>query len=73
MNIQFVPSYHYYLCDHQGNNRVVANGSGVVKQVNEYYPYGVSWGDASTYQGYQPFKYNGKDMYAGKVYNNINN
>ena len=51
---------HYYFCDHQGNTRVVANGSGAVKQVNEYYPSGVSWGDASTYQGFQKFKYNGR-------------
>ena len=31
--------YHFYLKDHLGNNRVVANASGQVEQVNHYYPY----------------------------------
>ena len=30
----------FYLKDHLGNNRVVANASGQVEQVNHYYPYG---------------------------------
>ena len=34
------PVYHFYLKDHLGNNRVVANASGQVEQVNHYYPYG---------------------------------
>ena len=34
------PVYHFYLRDHLGNNRVVANASGQVEQVNHYYPYG---------------------------------
>ncbi len=33
------PVYHFYLKDHLGNNRVVANASGQVEQVNHYYPY----------------------------------
>ena len=32
--------YCYYLKDHQGNNRVVINGSGAVKETNHYYPFG---------------------------------
>ena len=28
------PTYHYYLKDHQGNNRVVLSQSGTVEQVN---------------------------------------
>ena len=34
------PVYHFYLKDHLGNNRVVANASGQAEQVNHYYPYG---------------------------------
>ena len=38
------PVYHYYLQDHQGNNRVVCNASGTVEQVNHYYPFGGLFG-----------------------------
>ncbi|GAB6868104.1 hypothetical protein JCM16496A_05090 [Bacteroides rodentium JCM 16496] len=31
--------YHYYLKDHQGNNRVVINQSGAVEETNHYYPF----------------------------------
>ena len=50
--------YHYYLKDHQGNNRVVINQSGTVEETNHYYPFGgvfASTGNA------QPYKYNGKE------------
>ena len=33
-------TYHYYLKDHQGNNRVVINSNGAVKETNHYYPFG---------------------------------
>ena len=32
--------YHYFLQDHQGNNRVVIDQNGTVKEVNHYYPFG---------------------------------
>ena len=51
--------YHYYLKDHQGNNRVVVDEEGAVEEVNHYYPFGgmfSSGGDA------QPYKYNGKEL-----------
>ena len=32
--------YHYYLKDHQGNNRVVVGQNGNVEEVNHYYPFG---------------------------------
>ena len=32
--------YHYYLQDHQGNNRVVIASNGTVEEVNHYYPFG---------------------------------
>ena len=34
------PSYHFYLRDHLGNNRVVMAGDGTVEQVTHYYPFG---------------------------------
>ncbi len=33
-------AYRFYVQDHQGNNRMVTNGSGTVLQVNHYDPYG---------------------------------
>ena len=32
--------YHYYLKDHQGNNRVVVDEEGAVEEVNDYYAFG---------------------------------
>jgi len=55
------PVYHYYLKDHQGNNRVVINQAGTVEQVNHYYPFGGLMGE-STSGGVQPYKYNGKEL-----------
>ena len=51
--------YHYYLQDHQGNNRVVADRSGKVEEVNHYYPFG---GMFATTGNIQPYKYNGKEL-----------
>ena len=55
-------SFHSFLRDHQGNVRVVADGSGNEEQLNDYYPYGCPYGDTSTNQGFQPYKYNGKEL-----------
>jgi RHS repeat-associated protein len=55
------PVYHYYLKDHQGNNRVVLNQNGTVEQVNHYYLFGGLMGE-STAGGVQPYKYNGKEL-----------
>ena len=54
------PVYHYYLKDHQGNNRVVISES-TVEQVNHYYPFGGLFGDGIATSN-QPFKYNGKEL-----------
>ena len=51
--------YHYYLKDHQGNNRVVINQSGTVEEVNHYYPFG---GVFAASGNVQPYKYNGKEL-----------
>ncbi|WP_455666292.1 DUF6443 domain-containing protein [Phocaeicola sp.] len=50
--------YHYYLKDHQGNNRVVINQSGSVEETNHYYPFGGLFASTSNVQ---PYKYNGKE------------
>ncbi|WP_308759630.1 DUF6443 domain-containing protein [uncultured Bacteroides sp.] len=58
--------YHYYLKDHQGNNRVVINQSGTVEETSHYYPFGgvfASTGNA------QPYKYNGKEYDSKKGLN----
>ena len=55
------PVYHFYLKDHLGNNRVVANVSGQVEQVNHYYPYGGLMAE-STGGDVQRYKYNGKEL-----------
>jgi len=55
--------YHYYLTDHQGNNRIVVNASGVIVQRNNYYPFGATFGDNTVAeQGKQPYKYNSKEL-----------
>ena len=50
--------YHYYLKDHQGNNRVVVDQNGTVKETNHYYPFGGLFASSSSIQSY---KYNGKE------------
>ena len=51
--------YHYYLQDHQGNNRVVADRNGKVEEVNHYYPFGGMFANTGNVQ---PYKYNGKEL-----------
>ena len=58
--------YHYYLKDHQGNNRVVISQSGTVEETNHYYPFGGAF--AST-RNVQPYKYNGKELDSKKGLN----
>ena len=51
--------FHFYLKDHQGNIRVVADKDGNVEETNDYYPFGGLF-TAST--SVQPYKYNGKEL-----------
>ena len=51
--------YHYYLQDHQGNNRVVVSQDGTVEELNHYYPFGGIFASTSSVQ---PYKYNGKEL-----------
>ena len=55
------PSYHFYLRDHLGNNRVVMAHDGTVEQVTHYYPFGGVMRE-STNPGLQPYKYGGKEL-----------
>ena len=56
------PTYHYYLQDYLGNNRVVVKQDGTVEQVNHYYPFGSIIPDICSDQDIQPYKYNGKEL-----------
>jgi RHS repeat-associated protein len=53
--------YYFYLADHEGNNRVVANASGTVVQANHYYPFGMPFTEGNATSS-QPYKYNGKEL-----------
>ncbi len=54
-------TYYFYLTDHLGNNRVVANSSGRIVQSTHYYPFGMSFAKG-TITSSQPYKYNGKEL-----------
>ena len=52
--------FHFYIKDHQGNIRVVADETGKVDEVNDYYPFGGLMSNACN--NVQPYKYNGKEL-----------
>lgn len=56
-----IPTYHYFLQDHQGNNRMLLNQNGTIEEVNHYYPFGGLFGEG-TATANQPYKYNGKEL-----------
>ena len=56
------PAYHYYTCDHLGNNRTVVSHGGSLEQVNHYYPFGAVYSDAGMNDALQRYKYNGKEL-----------
>lgn len=51
--------YHYYLQDHQGNNRAIVDKNGTPEETNHYYPFG---GIFASTGNVQPYKYNGKEF-----------
>lgn len=56
-------NYYFYVQDHLGNNRIVANAYTTVIQSNQYYPFGMIFAEGSaTEQSKQPYKYNGKEL-----------
>ena len=55
--------FYFYIKDHLGNNRIVADASGTVAQSNQYYPFGMAFAESTTAeQSSQPYKYNGKEL-----------
>ena len=56
-----VNGWHYYISDYMGNNRMVVRDS-IIEQVTHYYPYGGIIGDISTNQGFQKYKFEGKEL-----------
>ena len=52
--------FHFYIKDHQGNVRVVADETGKVDEVNDYYPFGGLMSNGCN--NVQPYKYNGKEL-----------
>ncbi len=58
--------YHYYLQDHQENNRVVVDKNGTPEETNNYYPFG---GVFANTNNVQPYKYNGKEFDSKKGLN----
>lgn len=53
--------HHFFLQDHQGNNRVVADEEGNVEETNHYYPFGGLMASSSG-SSIQNYKYNGKEL-----------
>ena len=51
--------YHYYLQDHQGNNRMVVDQNGNVEETNNYYAFR---GMFASIGKIQPYKYNDKEF-----------
>jgi RHS repeat-associated protein len=52
--------YYFYIRDHLGSNRVVANQTGAVEQNTHYYPFGMLL--TGTGQEKQAFKFGGKEL-----------
>ena len=56
-----VPTYHFFLRDHLGNVRVVADANGKLEERNDYYPFGGLMGKGLN-GDFQSYKYNGKEL-----------
>ncbi|SFG50996.1 RHS repeat-associated core domain-containing protein [Prevotella sp. KH2C16] len=59
---QLTPTYHFYVRDHLGNNRLVVDEHGAIEQVNHYYPFGGLMGESQNFTSTQRYKYNGKEL-----------
>jgi RHS repeat-associated protein len=53
--------YYFYVRDHLGNNRVVADQNSNVVQSTDYYPFGMPYADG-TGESVQPYKYSNKEL-----------
>ena len=54
-------AYHFFLTDHLGSVRVVANTSGTAEEYNHYYPLGGPIAKYSSASSIQPLKFQGKE------------
>ena len=54
-------AYYFYVKDHEGNNRVVADAGGTAVQSTHYYPFGMSYAEGNATSN-QPYRYNGKEL-----------
>lgn len=55
------PRYHFYVSDHLGSVRVVADAKGNVEERDGYHPYGAT-DDSGRNTDFQPYKYCGKEL-----------
>ena len=55
------PEYRFFVTDHLGNNRLVADASGAILQTNHYGPYGESLPEGSAVDSGNPYKWGGKE------------
>ena len=62
-------AYHFFLTDHVGSVRVVANSNGVAEEYNHYYPLGGLLPTSTSSTGIQPLKYQGKEWAGAKGLN----
>ena len=58
-------AYHFFVADHLGNTRVVANAAGAVEQNYHYYPDGQSIDDWTQIEFDNPYKWSGKEWDGG--------
>ncbi len=53
-------TYSYFISDHLGNNRVTITTAGIITQVNDYYPFGLTF-NSSASSPENLYKFNGKE------------
>jgi len=57
--------YEYHVKDHLGNTRVAISSNGEIKQISEYYPFGMRFIPIEKEDGDQNYLYNGKEYQDG--------